>query len=411
MPQSGATGPGATRPGASIARFSVSVADAELASLHDRLAGTRWPVEPADAAWQYGTNGAFMRRLVAHWRDEFDWRGWEDRLNAYEQILARLTRRDTGGPQTVHVLIERGSGPAPRPLLLTHGWPGSVLEFVDVIGPLAHPEQHGGRVEDAFTVICPSLPGYGWSMPLDTPIGPRAIATLWRDLMVEALGFERFFVQAGDWGSIVSSWLGVDHATHAAALHLNMVPLRPPLGPDQPPLTPDEKAWIARTKKISAAESGYFAIQSTKPVTLGYGLSDSPAGLAAWIAEKFHGFARAPAAQDPPFDLDHLVANIALYWLSGTAATATWLYRAAVRDNGLALQPGEFVRPPTGFLLPPWDLVPPPPPGWLERGYNVVHRRDLPHGGHFVAMEQPGPFVDDVRAFFRNRSLATGSTP
>lgn len=386
-------------------RFTIEIPDAALADLKTRLALTRWPAEPVDAAWQYGSNGAYMRRFIAHWREQFDWRSWEAKLNRFEQYIVPLRRPEIGGQQNIHFLIERGSGDAPRPLLLSHGWPGSVFEFVDVIERLAHPERFGGQVEDAFTVICPSLPGYGFSMPLEKPISPRQVAKLWRDLMVEGLGFEHFFAQAGDWGSIVSSWLGVDHADHVAALHLNMVPLRPPLAKDSAPLSEAEKAWIARTKTIHAAEGGYYAIQSTKPTTLGYGLSDSPAGLAGWIVEKFHGFARAPVQQDPPFAIDHVIANVALYWLTETATTATWMYWATLQSGDLALKPGEFVTPPTGFLLPPWDLVPPPPKGWLERGYNVVHRRDLERGGHFVAMEQPEIFVADVQSFFRGQRL------
>jgi pimeloyl-ACP methyl ester carboxylesterase len=385
-------------------KFSIAVPEAALADLKARLAATRLPPEPADAAWQYGSNVGYMRGFLQRWRDGFDWRQWEARLNGWLQYRVKLKRPDAGhGLQTVHFLIEPGSGDTPRPLLLTHGWPGSVLEFVDVIDRLAHPERFGGRVEDAFTVICPSLPGYGFSMPLERPIGPRAIARLWRDLMVEVLGFERFVVQAGDWGSIVSSWLGIDFPDHAVALHLNMVPLRPPLTRDmQPPLSTAEKEWMLRTRKRHDAEGGYYAIQSTKPTTLGYGLADSPAGLAGWIVEKLHGFPRAPADHTPVFDLDHMIANVAFYWLTETGVTSTWLYWAARQNGELAMQPGEFLKSPTGFLLPPWDLVPPSPKGWLERGYNVTHRHDLERGGHFVAMEQPEIFVADVQAFFRN---------
>lgn len=389
----------------SATKFTVGIPDSALADLKARLTRVRWPVEPEGAAWEYGSNGAYMRRFISQWRDDFNWRQWEARLNRHEHYCVMLKRADTGGEQPVHFMVERGSGDNPRPLLMTHGWPGSVLEFIDVIAPLAHPERHGGRIEDAFTVICPSLPGYVFSMPLQRPIGPRAIAALWRDLMVEVLGYRRFFAQAGDWGSIVSSWLGVDHAEHAAALHLNMVPLRPPILKDRQPLSTAEKEWIARAKKVHAAEGGYQAIQATKPTTLGYGLSDSPAGLAGWFVEKFQGFPRGPVEHGPPFHMDHLIANVALYWLTDTATTSTWIYGAAARNGELALQPDEFVKPPTGFLLPPWDLVPPPPQGWLERGYNVAHRRDLERGGHFVAMEQPEIFVDDVQQFFRGRRL------
>ncbi|MFC3675890.1 epoxide hydrolase family protein [Ferrovibrio xuzhouensis] len=391
---------------ATAEKFSIAIPDAALADLRQRLALTRWPAEPAGAAWQYGSNGDYMRRFVARWQKGFDWRRWEARLNAFAQYRLPLQRPDDGGgTQMVHVLVEPGSGPAPRPLLLTHGWPGSVFEFLEVIEPLAHPERFGGKAEDAFTVICPSLPGYGFSMPLDRPIGPRAIARLWRDLMVDGLGIDRFFVQAGDWGSIVSSWLGLDFPAHVAALHLNMVPLRPPLTKDGPPLSAAETDWIRRVKKLQASESGYHAIQATKPSTLGFAMADSPAGMAAWIVEKFHGFPRGRAERDPPFAMDHIIANVAYYWLTGSMVTATWLYRAAAETHGLALQPGDFITPATGFLLPPWDLVPPPPAGWLERGYNVVRRRDLPQGGHFVAMEQPQAFIEDLRDFFSKHSL------
>lgn len=385
-----------------VEKFSAAIPETALADLQARLALTRFPAEPDDAAWQYGSNTGYMRRFIARWREGFDWRQWEAKLNAYPQYRVALKRPDTQSLQTVHVLIEPGSGPAPRPLLMTHGWPGSVFEFLEAIPRLAHPERYGGRVEDAFTVICPTLPGYGFSMPISRPIGPRAIAKLWRDLMVEALGVDRFLVQAGDFGSIVSSWLGVDHAEHVAAMHLNMVPLRPAVTKDSPPLSEAEKQWAARTKKQHARETGYLAIQSTKPSTLGHALSDSPVGLAAWFVEKFHGFTRGPSDQMPPFEIDHLIANVAFYWLTDTATTATWLYWAARETGDFHLKPGEFVTPPTGFLLVPWDLTPPPPPGWLERGYHVTHRRDLDSGGHFVAMEQPDIFVADVQAFFRN---------
>jgi len=386
--------------------YTIAIPEAALADLKQRLAHTRLPREPDDANWLYGSNRAYMARFIEHWREQFDWRIWEAKLNGFLNYRVALLRPDDQTQQVVHFLIEPGSGQesgqrAPRPLLLTHGWPGSVFEFIHLIERLAHPERFGGRVEDAFTVVCPSLPGYGVSMPLHKPISARKVASLWRDLMVKALGFERFFVQAGDWGSIVSSWLGADHPQHVAAMHLNMVPLRPPI---TQPLTDEEKAWAALAKKRHAAEGGYFAIQSTKPTTLGYGLSDSPAGLAGWIVEKFHGFPGGPASKEPPFSMDDMLATISLYWFTDTAATATWMYWATVRAGDLAMKPDEFISPPTAFLLPPWDLVPPSPPGWLERGYNVAQFHVMPRGGHFVAMEQPDAFIEDVQEFFRGKT-------
>jgi len=382
--------------------FTIAVPQADLDDLRQRLGRTRLPLQPADSGWQYGANGAYLARFLEYWRDGFDWRQWEARLNDYENYRVSLPRPDDGTPQTVHYLVARSSNPAARPLLLTHGWPGSVFEFIHILDRLTQPERFGGRAEDAFTVICPSLPGYGFSIPLKQPISPRQVAALWHDLMTKALGIPRFFVQAGDWGSIVSSWLGADFPQAVAAMHLNMVPLRPPL---TTPLNDTEKTWAAEVKKRQSTEAGYFAIQSTKPNTLGFGLSDSPAGLAAWIVEKFHGHPRGAMNSEPPFTMDDMLATIALYWLTDTAATATWFYWAAVQHGDLALKPGQYIAPPTAFLLPPWDLVPPSPPGWLERGYNVVQHRVMPRGGHFVAMEQPDIFIEDVQAFFRSQTL------
>ena len=390
--------------------FRIDVPDSAIADLHARLDHARLPQQPRDAGWRYGSNVDYMRGLLRHWRHDFDWRHWEARLNAWPQFRVALSRPNDGsaesGEQVLHYLVAQGKaapgGPAPRPLLLLHGWPGAVYEFIEMLERLTDPARFGGDAANAFTVICPSLPGYGYSTPLHAPIGPRGIAALYRKLMVDVLGIERFFVQAGDWGSIVASWLGIDHAAHVAALHLNMVPLRPPIGA---PLNDAEKAWATEAKRRHAVEGGYFAIQSTKPTTLGYGLSDSPAGLAGWIVEKFHGRPNAPADKPPPLDIDAMLAIVSLYWFTDTAATATWLYHAAAARRELAMGKNEFCHPPTAFLLPPWDLVPPSPPGWLQRGYNVVRQIDLPRGGHFVAMEQPDILLADMSDFFHQQSL------
>ncbi len=380
--------------------FRVSVPEAALDDLARRLADIRWPPEPAEAAWRYGANLDYMRRFAEHWRGAYDWRRWEAELNRWPQFRAALDDPEFGRLR-IHFVMAEGSGPAPLPLVITHGWPGSVFEFHKVIGPLAHPERHGGDARDAFTVICPSLPGYGFSDGLDRPIGPRAVARLWRRLLVEKIGISRFAAQAGDWGSLVSSWLGVDHPGNVIALHLNMLGLRPHAGAGTPPPSGEEEAWMARTQKRLAREGGYFAIQSTKPQSLAFALSDSPIGLAAWIVEKFHGWPGAPAAQDPPFTMDELITNVMIYWLGNAIGSANWMYWAARQQGGMALGAGEKVTVPTGFAFPPHDLFPAPPQTWIGRGYNVVHRVDLAEGGHFLALEKPELFVDEVRAFFR----------
>lgn len=374
--------------------FTVAVPDAVLADLRARLARTRWPGEPAGPPWRWGTSLAYLRDVVAYWQDGYDWRRWESEINRWPQYRARV------GGQTLHFLLERGSGPRPLPLLITHGWPGSVVEFLDVIDPLAHPERHGGDPADAFTVVAPSLPGYGFSDPPAAPMTPREIAPLWHALMTEVVGCPRYVAQGGDWGAVVTSWLALDRPQGPAAIHLNMMGLRPWTGEGAPPLEPDERAWIAAQRARLARERGYQAIQGTKPQTLAYALTDSPAGLAGWILEKFHGWTAPGTAAPPPFDRDRLLTNVMLYWLNGINAS-TWLYCSLVDGAAVALGPGQRVEVPTGLFLFPRDLLLPPPDRWTRRAYRVVHRRDAAEGGHFAALENGPALVADLRTFFR----------
>jgi microsomal epoxide hydrolase len=374
--------------------FTVAVPDAVLADLRERLARARWPIEAAAPPWRWGTSLAYLQRVVERWRDGYDWRHWERRLNRWPQYRARV------GGQRLHFILERGSGPHPLPLVITHGWPGSVVEFLDVIDPLAHPERHGGDVADAFTVIAPSLPGYGFSDAPAAPITPRQVAGLWRELMVDVLGCPRYGAQGGDWGAVVSSWLALDHPAEVAAIHLNMVGLRPWLGEGTPPLEVEERQWIARAQEWRARESAYQQIQGTKPQTLAYGLTDSPVGLAGWILEKFQGWTVPGSEEPPPFDVDVLLTNVMLYWLNGINAS-TWLYCSIIDGTAAALAKGERVEVPTGLLLFPSDLLAAPPDQWVRRAYNVAHRRTAEKGGHFAALERGAELVADVRAFFR----------
>jgi len=374
--------------------FTLAVPNSVLADLKERLAQTRWPIEPKAAPWHYGADLAYMRGVVDHWRHRYDWRHWEARLNRFPQYRAEI------GGRKLHFILERGSGDNPLPLILTHGWPGSVAEFIDVIEPLAHPERFGGDVCDAFTVVAPSLPGYGFSDPPERPVTPREIAALWRELMVDLLGCTRYVAQGGDWGACVTSWLALDHPDRLAAIHLNMLGLIPSAGAGNETLAPDEAEWREAARAKTARETGYQLIQGTKPQTLAYGLTDSPVGLAAWILEKFHGWTIPGQAGPPPFDLDHLLTNVMLYWLGGINAS-TWLYVSIVEGTGFFLKPGERVEVPTGLFLFPNDLIPSPPESWTRRAYNVRHRRDAESGGHFAAMENGPLLVEDMREFFR----------
>lgn len=380
--------------------FRVAVPDTVLDDLARRLDNIRWPDEPDEAGWAFGANLGYMQRLAAHWRDGFDWRAAEARINRFAQFTVPVAMPD-GAPLDLHFIHEKGSGTNPMPLLLMHGWPGSVAEFLDIIEPLAHPERFGGDAEDGFDVIAPSLPGFGFSAIPPVTLGPQAVGGMMSRLMREVLGFERYGAQGGDWGGIIAARMALDHPDGLAALHVNILPLRPALGPDDPPVTDDEKAWLDRVRRQLRTESAYQDIQATKPQTLAYGLTDSPIGLAGWIAEKFHGWTD-PAADEPPFSMDALLTNIMLYWVTGTINSSTRIYRGYREERCGALAAGQTITQPLGLCLPPHDLFPPPPSSWVRRLGNVVHETRLDHGGHFTAMQVGLPFVEDVREFFRS---------
>lgn len=376
--------------------FEVHVGDAEIADLNARLDATRWPrEEPADAGWDYGANMAYVRELCAHWRDAFDWRAVEARINDFDNFTAEVDGID------IHFILEKGSGASPTPLILTHGWPGSIVEFLEVIEPLAHPERFGGDAGDGFDVIVPSLPGYGFSAAPPRPIDCREVARLWNGLASEVLGYDRFIAQGGDWGSMVTLWLGFDAPDHCAGVHVNMWGLRHGKTGNDRPYDAGELAWLERRKELTRLETGYQAIQSTRAQTLGFGLSDSPAGLAAWIAEKFHGWGDTGGDIESRFSRDRLLANIAVYWFTNSITSSAWMYRSMVDSPNFVLPPGRKIEVPTGVAHFPGDIFATPPRQWCERAANIVHWTDMPAGGHFAAMEEPALFVDDVRAFRR----------
>jgi len=372
--------------------FACHVSDDALADLNERLTATRWPrEEPEGAGWDFGANMAYVRELCAYWADGFDWRAVEQRINALDNQTAEIDGID------VHFVIENGSGDNPMPLLLTHGWPGSFLEFIDVVEPLAHPERFGGRVEDSFTVIVPSLPGYGFSGAPARPIDCRVVAGMWRKLMVDVLSHDRFIAQGGDWGSLVTTWLARDHGDVCAGAHHNMWITRPHTG--DRPLDAEEKAWNESRAEALKFETAYQMIQATKSQTLAYGLTDSPAGLAGWITEKFHRWGDTGGQIESRFSKDRLLAHIALYWFTGTINTSTWMYRAIIENKSFAMAEGERIETPIGIARFPADTFSMPPRQWIERAANVVHWTEMPAGGHFAAMEEPQYFIDDVRAF------------
>jgi pimeloyl-ACP methyl ester carboxylesterase len=374
--------------------FKIAVPDAVLADLRDRLARTRFPDEIPDSDWTYGSKLSYVKELVAYWRDRYDWRRHEAALNAFPQFRARV------GDLGIHFIHVKGKGPKPFPLVITHGWPGSVAEFTKIIGPLTDPAAHGGDPADAFDVVCPSMPGYGFSDHARTPgMDAEKIAGSWAELM-RGLGYARFGAQGGDWGAMVSTYLGANHADVVAGIHLNMVIAFPP-DPANPldGLTQDEVVDMMPMQHFLQEETGYQRIQGTKPQTLGYGLNDSPAGLAAWIVEKFRTWSDCDGDVERRFTKDELLTNIMLYWVPETATSSARLYYEMLHAG--KFPPQSFrVNAPTGCAIFPKEIMK-PPRKWVDRLYNVAHWTRFTSGGHFAAMEEPVALIGDVRAFFR----------
>ena len=372
-----------------VTPFRTAVPDSALADLRERLVRTRWPNEVAGAGWAYGTELAYLQELVGYWIDGFDWRAQEKRLNSLDQFTTRIDG------QLVHFIHQRSSQPDALPVLLLHGWPGSVVEFLDVIPRLTSPEDRA----DAFHVVVPSLPGYGFSGPT-TEGGwhPRRMASAFGELM-EGLGYRRYGVQGGDWGSIVAANLADMRPDQVAGLHVNFLSAPRPAGERTASLTPEDQARIEAMRVWRDEESGYSAIQGTKPQTVGYALEDSPAGLAGWIVEKFRAWSDCHGDVESSFTRDQLLTNISVYWFTGTATSSARLY-FEMRRAGAAAVPRQPIRVPTGVANYPAEVTK-VPRDWAERRYRVTHWADLPRGGHFAAMEVPDLFTGDVRAFFR----------
>ena len=375
--------------------FVARVTQDAIDDVRSRLHNTRWPNEQAALApWALGTDMAFLKDLCNHWEHDYDWRATENRINGFDNFKVDIDGTD------IHYILEKGSGENPFPVVLTHGWPGSFVEFLDVIERLAHPERFGGRAEDGLDVIVPSLPGYGYSGMPDKPVDARQVAGMWRTLMVDVLGHARFGAQGGDWGSLVTAWLGLDHADVCHAVHLNMLIIRPDTKNLETPLDQEEIDWIKRFKQASATESAYQAMQATKPQTAAYGLMDSPAGLAAWIGEKFHGWGDVKGDVVQRYGYDRLLDNIALYWFTGTINTSMWMYRSIVASKIFVLAPGQRISVPTGIAMFDGDIFMMPPRQWVERMADIVHWSEYPAGGHFAAYAEPEAFGADVTDFF-----------
>ena len=375
-----------------IEKFEIAISDEVLEDLRDRLARTRLPDQIPNTGWSQGADLAYMKDLLEYWRDGFDWREQERALGEFDHF------RTTIDGQRIHFIHERSPHRGAHPLLITHGWPGSIVEFLHVIRPLTHPEEHGGRAEDAFHVVCPSLPGYGFSDPTgELGWDIERTAQAWKVLM-SRLGYERYGAQGGDWGALVTTNLGVADAEHLSGIHLNMaLAFPPPEG--EAGLSDADKAILAGTAEYDATGSGYMKIQSTKPQSLGFALNDSPAGLAAWITEKFHGWLDCDGMIENCITRDQLLTNITIYWVTQTITSSTRFYYETLTNPRIAILFGR-VEVPVGILDSPKEILR-YPRSWVERHYNVQHWTAATRGGHFAALEQPELFVEDVRDFFR----------
>ncbi|MGW1254665.1 epoxide hydrolase family protein [Streptomyces sp. NPDC002513] len=387
---------------ASLKPFRIDFPQSDLDDLHDRLDRTRWPDALPDVGWAYGVPRDYLRELVRYWRHDYDWRAAEARLNKWPQFTTTIDRAN------VHFAHIRSPEPDATPLVITHGWPGSIVEFLDVVGPLTDPAAHGGDPADAFHVVVPSIPGFGLSGPArDQGWEAGRVADAWAELM-RRLGYERFGAQGGDWGSVISRELGRAHPDRVIGVHLNLLPgaqqLTEPTDEELAALDAGERertltSW-RRWDAWQREGAGYAALQSTRPETLAYALTDSPVGQLAWIVEKFREWTDSEELPEEAVDRDLLLTNVMLYWLTGTAGSSARIYYERAHASGRAAAPAEPSEAPTGLaVFPAENQV--PLRHRAERTENIVRWTEFDRGGHFAAMEEPDLLVDDVRAFFR----------
>ena len=374
--------------------FSIDIPDATIEAIREKVAAYPWHEMPDDGGWQYGTNLDYMKELADYWVNEFDWRKQEAAINRFSHFKAPVDGID------MHFIHEKGSGPAPMPLILSHGWPGSVVEFTKLIEPLAHPERFGGDVKDAFDVIAPSLPGFGFSARPPRPYGPRKIAGVLNSLMTDVLKYDGYLAQGGDWGGTISSWLGYDHAPACRAIHINILTLRHPDGPQGP----EEESWAARFEQEQIMENGYRTLQATRPQTLSYAMMDSPVGIAAWLIEKFNSWSDTEGDDiESAHSKDELLTNIMVYIATRTFNTASWIYYGRRQEGGrIFSKEGKRAEVPTACALFPAEMSAWPPRSYVDRMFDVQRWTDMPRGGHFPAMEEPELLIEDIRAFARS---------
>ena len=377
---------------ARVEPFRVEVSDEVLRDLRERLDRTRFPDEVPNTGWEYGANLAYVKELIEYWRARYDWRRHEAEINRFAHFKTNIDDLD------IHFIHEKGRGPNPKPLLLSHGWPGSVYEFMQVIPMLTDPGAHGGDPNQSFTVVAPSLPGYGFSgHPRTRAMNIQAIAEIFHKLMTDTLGYKRYCAQGGDWGSAITSRLGEVHGDSLYGIHVNLIFVGGHTRHGDN-LSAEEKVFLADMDHFRREETGYQWIQGTKPQTLAYGLNDSPAGLAAWIAEKFRTWMDCGGNIERSITKDQLLTNIMIYWITQSINSSTRLYYES-RHHPWRPDADKRIETPTAAAIFPGEILK-PPREWAESAFNIQRWTVMPRGGHFAAMEEPKLLADDIRAFF-----------
>ena len=377
-----------------IRPFKIKISDKIIQDIYTKVEKYSWHEMPDDGGWTYGTNLDYLKEFSNYWINEFDWKKTEEKINKFKNFKSNIDGID------IHFIHEKGSGSGSKPLLLSHGWPGSIIEFLHIIDQLAHPEKFGGKEEDAFDVIVPSLPGFGFSGRPPKPIGPRKMANIFNSLMTEVLGYKKYLAQGGDFGGTIASWLGYDFPKTCAAIHINILIVRHPDGPQ----TKEEKEWEERFKKDQRIEDGYRTQQATKPQTLSYAMMDSPVGVAAWIIEKMHGWSDIKDNNiESVYSKDTLLSNIMVYLVTKTFNTASWIYYGRREEGGRLLpKEGLPIKVPTAVALFPKEYLEWAPKSYVKRIYNIQRWTEMSQGGHFAALEQPDLLVKDIREFSKS---------
>ena len=374
-----------------IKPFKAEISEETLKTIYSNVKNYQWHEMPDDGGWDYGTNLDYMKEFADYWVNKFNWRKTEEKINKFNNFKSNIDGID------IHFIHEKGSGSNPKPLLLNHGWPGSIVEFLHIIDQLAHPEKYGGKEEDGFDIVVPSLPGYGFSGRPSRPIGPRKMAKIFNSLMTNVLGYKKYVSQGGDFGGTICTWLAYDYPNNLLGIHINILITRHPDGPQ----TPEEKEWQERFNKEQRIEDGYRTQQATKPQTLSYAMMDSPVGVAAWIIEKMRGWSDIKNGDiESVYSKDILLSNIMVYLVTKTFNTASWIYYGRREEGGRFLPKDHLpLKVPTAIAKFPKEYLEWAPKSYVERIYNIEQWTEMPEGGHFAALEKPELLIKDIIKF------------